>query len=170
MSDYAEYQSARDREYASAWQKLTPRQRRELAKAGIDGPETPVYHTGKGDEEPLIERSVRPEPEPETASPSAAATDHELMDVLRRIIGELMAQDNIRLSLECLALVTGLSYDGRSMTEIARHHGLTRAAVSKRCVDITNALNLPPSRGMRALTARVAYERRARDCHSRDAH
>lgn len=166
--DYSDYQANRDREYAAAWENLSARQRKELARAGVIGPETPVYHTSKNDQEPVLSRASAPDPQPQpTPSP---AEELELMDVLRRILGELMAQDNIRLSLECLSLVTGLSYDGRSMTEIARHHGLTRAAVSKRCVEITNALNLPPSRSMRALTARKAYEQRARKCHTQHAH
>ncbi len=47
-------------------------------------------------------------------------------------MGELIGQDNARLSLECLAPVTGLAYCGDSMTDIAKRHGVTRAAVSKR--------------------------------------
>jgi hypothetical protein len=43
------------------------------------------------------------------------------------------------------------------MTEIAKRHGITRAAVSKRCVELTELLDLPPSRAMRSLTARMAY-------------
>lgn len=74
------------------------------------------------------------------------------------------ANDNARLSLECLALVTGLSYCGDSMTEIAARHGVTRAAVSKRCVELSRALNLKPSRAMRSISARQSY-RRARLKH-----
>jgi hypothetical protein len=61
-------------------------------------------------------------------------------------------------------LVTGLSYCGDSMTEIAKRHGVTRAAVSKRCVELTRALNLNPSRAMRSVSARQSY-RRARLRH-----
>ena len=43
------------------------------------------------------------------------------------------------------------------MTSIAKRHGVTRAAVSKRCVDITTRLNLPPSRAMRSELARKIY-------------
>jgi hypothetical protein len=89
-----------------------------------------------------------------------------LHDLLRRLVGELIGQDNARLSLECLALVTGLSYCGDSMTEIAARHGVTRAAVSKRCVELSRALNLQPSRAMRSISARQSY-RRARLKHLR---
>ena len=45
------------------------------------------------------------------------------------------------------------------MTKIAKRHGITRAAVSKRCVDITERLKLPPSRAMRSEKARKIYRR-----------
>jgi hypothetical protein len=43
------------------------------------------------------------------------------------------------------------------MTEIANRHDVTRAAVSKRCVELTQSLNLKPSRAMRSLLARQNY-------------
>lgn len=77
--------------------------------------------------------------------------------LLRRLIGELMSQSDAKLSLECLSLVTSLIYDGDSMTRIASKYGVTRAAVSKRCVELTKALNLNPSRAMRSRKARTSY-------------
>jgi hypothetical protein len=158
MSEYSDYQSARDREYLAAWKNLSPRERRRLEKAGITGPAAPSYHTHKHDDDALLACAS----EPVATEPATSEMSPDVMDVLRRILGELMAQDNIRLTLECLALVTGLSYSGNSMTDIAKRHGVTRAAVSKRCVDTTDALGLPPSRAMRRLTARSSYERRQR--------
>ena len=69
-----------------------------------------------------------------------------LHDFPRRLGGELIGQNNSNLSFHCLARVTGLTYEGISMTAIAEQHGVTRAAVSKRCVELTQALNLKPSR------------------------
>jgi hypothetical protein len=43
------------------------------------------------------------------------------------------------------------------MSDIAKRHGISRAAVSKRCVELTELLDLPPSRAMRSLTARKRY-------------
>ena len=63
----------------------------------------------------------------------------------------------IRITAECIALVSGLIYSGDSMTAIAKRHGISRAAVSKRCVELTELLNLRPSRAMRSLTARKTY-------------
>jgi hypothetical protein len=112
------------------------------------------------------EEILEAEPQP-PATPSLDEPDPErLHDLLRRLVGELIGQDNARLSLECLALVTGLSYCGDSMTDIAKRHGVTRAAVSKRCVELSRALNLKPSRAMRSIPARQSY-RRARLKHLR---
>jgi predicted DNA-binding protein YlxM (UPF0122 family) len=72
-------------------------------------------------------------------------------------VAEIIYHDNARLTAECIALISGLSYDGCSMTEIAKRHGITRAAVSKRCVEMTELLGLRPSRAMRSLTARKRY-------------
>ena len=80
-----------------------------------------------------------------------------LWDALRRLIGEILTLPNRSLTVECLAAVSGLSYEGDSMTEIAKRHGVTRAAVSKRCVELTEKLSLMPSRAMRTLTARKSY-------------
>ena len=81
----------------------------------------------------------------------------QVWDILRRLIGYLLGQRNAQLSLECLALVSGVSFLGDSQSEIARRHGVTRAAVSKRCVEMTRKLAVMPSRAMRTLTARDAY-------------
>ena len=113
-------------------------------------------------DEPEAAEHSAPDSAPNTASspcshgPQPADGEH-LHDILRRLVGELIGQDNSNLSVHCLALVTGLTYEGNSMTAIAEQHGVTRAAVSKRCVELTQALNLKPSRAMRSLKARTSY-------------
>jgi hypothetical protein len=105
-----------------------------------------------GDDPALV-----PEPEPGSDT-TPEACDHELVwAALRRVLGEVLCHDNARLTAECIALVSGLAYTGSSMTEIAARHGITRAAVSKRCVELTELLDLKPSRAMRSLTARRRY-------------
>jgi len=114
------------------------------------------------DDEPEAAEHSAPDSAPDAASspcsngPQPADGEH-LHDVLRRLVGELIGLDNSNLSVHCLALVTGLTYEGNSMTAIAEQHGVTRAAVSKRCVELTQALNLKPSRAMRSLLARKSY-------------
>ena len=99
--------------------------------------------------------ALLPEPDPDAAG---YPPDVELIhQAIRRVIAEILYHDNARLTTECIALVSGLIYSGDSMSEIARRHGVTRAAVSKRCVELTEMLDLPPSRAMRTLTARKRY-------------
>lgn len=100
------------------------------------------------------ENEPRPRAEVDTSSEEASETRH---DLVRRLVGELLCQGNARLSVECLALVSGLLYEGDSLTEIAKRHGVTRAAVSKRCIELTQNLNLKPSRALRSLAARTHY-------------
>ena len=45
----------------------------------------------------------------------------------------------------------------QELQRIARRHGVTRAAVSKRCCELSELLDLRPSRAMRSLTARKRY-------------
>ncbi len=176
-------QRARDDAYRDAYAEwvasLSPDELARLGEMGLDRPSVPGHGSGApgGDfaESSLaccgpaeIEEPDEPgsEPGPGTAPPppSGEPDPERLHDLLRRLVGELIGQDNARLSLECLALATGLAYCGDSMTEIAKRHGVTRAAVSKRCVELTRALNLKPSRAMRSLQARSNY-RRARLRH-----
>lgn len=174
--DYEIRQRSRDEDYRKAYGEwvasLSPEERDQLGKRGLDRASVPGAGTGAPSRDmaetslascaPVEVAEVEDDPAP---TDNADASDPErLHDLLRRLVGELIGQDNARLSLECLALVTGLAYCGDSMTDIAKRHGVTRAAVSKRCVELTRALNLKPSRAMRSLPARQSY-RRARLRH-----
>ena len=161
------------RDYERWVKSLSPEERKQLTALGVDAPSLPGASGGAHNDaaessrarcedefveadEPVIEAALPDVAAPHPSHPQAA-DDEFLHDLLRRLVGELISQNNARLSLECLALVTGLSYEGDSMTEIARRHHVTRAAVSKRCVELTQALNLKPSRAMRSLKARQSY-------------
>jgi hypothetical protein len=159
MNSYEATQADRDREYREAYASwvgsLEPEERRELERLGVAEPSIPGRAGGCLSGDAADSPAARCEAqEVEEAEPE---TDDRLHHVLRRMVGELLHDSNPRLSLECLALVTGLAYLGDSMTEIAKRHGVTRAAVSKRCVALTLTLGLPPSRAMRSLAARDAY-------------
>lgn len=69
--------------------------------------------------------------------------------------------DNPKLMVRCLRFVFNL--ESSSQSEIAEEFGLTRAAVSRICVSLTDRLGIAPSRGMRTLQAREAYRERARE-------
>ena len=60
---------------------------------------------------------------------------------------------NPRLTLQCLklSLPSGIGYmEGSSMAQVAQRCGVTKAAVSKQCLQIIQSLGLPPSPHMRS--------------------
>jgi hypothetical protein len=164
---YDETKRSRDRDYTTQYRdwvaKLTADERRALAAQGLLKPAVDAMRLGKGEDVTAMPLSA-PANSPIRDEPTSTHTDvatgdgEAAWDALRRVIGELVCEDNARLSLECLALVTGVAFDGSSMSTIAKRHGLTRAAVSKRCVALTDQLHLGRSRAMRSLTARTNYQ------------
>jgi hypothetical protein len=167
--DYSKRQYAKDsvyeREYESWVKSMTLAERREAEKLGLLKPFLQRHGNGAADHD--MAESSRASHTPDIA----ALIDHQqedreetsirnVTDVLRHFVADLLSEGNTRLTIECLAIALGLSaYDGETMTEIAQRHGITRAAVSKRCVDITQRLNLPPSRAMRSTRARRIYQK-----------
>ena len=186
---YAARQRERDeryqREYAEWISSLPPEERRMIKEMGLDKAYLP---SGSGGATKDAAESSRARCEDSYEEPEALASEapphqeisfiepcsrhpqpadaESLHAALRRLVGEMLMQSNASLSLDCLALVTGLAYFGDTMTEIAKRHDVTRAAVSKRCVELTQSLNLKPSRVMRSLVARDSY-RKARMNHLR---
>ena len=177
MSDHASIsrQSQRDAEYRQiyeAWLEALPKEERSKLRAmGLNKPMHDDFTVaGHGTEDAASYASCGwPEREddgadddteiptaadPAPVTPPTTEDDERTHDLLRRLLGEVISQSNISLSMDCLALVTGLLYEGDSMTEIARRHRISRAAVSKRCIELTFALKLKPSRAMRTMLAR----------------
>jgi hypothetical protein len=191
---YIQRQNVRDAEYRRAYEEwVRSRSPQELAELKANGLDTPLTGTsasgfqeadfaesplaseepdiaGKVDEMMACEAAGKPvegheQTQEGNDDPALPDANPEIVwEVVRRLIGELLVQKNAKLALDCLALVSGVAFLGDSMTEIARRHAMTRAAVSKRCVELSEKLNLPPARAMRSLTARKAYAR-ARNQH-----
>ena len=168
--NYIPKQMAKDAQYErdyKAWIKgMSPAERAKLKGVGLDEPLIQRHGSGMSDQDladsPLAseEATFVDHLDDEPVQPSAASdVTEQVIDVLRRLLGEVLTQKHARLTLECLAVACGLStMQGESMTSIAKRHGVSRAAVSKRCVDITEKLNLPPSRAMRSSKARKVYQ------------
>jgi hypothetical protein len=166
--DYAKKQTKRDAHYEreyEAWVKsMTLAERREAEKLGLLKPCIQRHGNGAADHD--MAESSRASHTPDIA----ALVDHEdeapethamgsATEILRRLVADIVSEDNTRLTIDCLSIALGLRvYAGDSMTHIAKRHGITRAAVSKRCVDITQRLKLPPSRAMRSEKARKIYQ------------
>jgi len=165
--DYTKKQTKRDAQYEreyEAWVKsMTLEERREAERLGLLKPCIQRHGNGAADHD--MAESSRASHTPDIA----ALVDHEdeepeahsmgsATEILRRLVADIVSEDNTRLTIDCLAITLGLRvYAGDSMTQIANRHGITRAAVSKRCVDITNRLNIQPSRAMRSKRARQIY-------------
>ena len=174
--DYAKKQTQRDAQYEreyEAWVKsMTREERREAEKLGLLKPCLQRHGNGAPDHD-MAESSAA------SHTPDIAALidrdeeqgnliNHDAIDVLRHFVADLISEGNTRLTVECLAVALGLSaYNGESMTSIAKRHGVTRAAVSKRCVDMTQQLNLPPSRAMRSEKARKIYRTSRKQHHKK---
>ncbi len=165
--DYAKKQAKRDADYEreyKAWVKSLPAdERKQLEKSGLATPCLQRHGNGAPDHDmadsplashtPDIAALVDHDTDEQGTPPMRDATE-----ILRHLVADVISEGNARLTVECLAVALGLSaYNGESMTSIATRHGISRAAVSKRCVDITTRLNLPPSRAMRSELARKIY-------------
>lgn len=183
--DYRPKQNARDadyrREYAAWLASLPPAELARVKAAGLDQPVRDEQGYGANfSERDLAETSLAAtdshpldsiEPACDQPGYQAQRMDAEqVWDVIRRVIGELMQQDRARLALDCLALASGVAFLGDSMTEVGRQHGLSRAAVSKRCIELLRKIGLPPSRAMRTLTAREAYAEARKETLRRHEH
>lgn len=79
--------------------------------------------------------------------------------LLHKVMAAILATNNSHLAAQCFSLVTGIGYQGESMTQIAKTHGISRAAVSKRCIKLARAFNLPPRGAMRKESTREACRR-----------
>jgi hypothetical protein len=179
--DYAKKQAKRDADYEreyKAWvQSMTLAERREaekldllkpcLQRHGNGAPEHDVAESSRASHTPDIAAMV--DHEEDASQEVIAAGMAEANRILRHLVADLIDAENMRLTIECLAASLGLSaYNGDSMTSIAKRCGVTRAAVSKRCVDITKRLKVLPSRAMRSVKARKIYQRAQIQQHLRN--
>jgi hypothetical protein len=164
MSDYHQRQATLDQKYAreyAAWlDTLSAEERQQLEGLGLDSPDLPRRSAGIGLSRDAAEQSAAQTLE-EIAAPDPdegiSPGDLRIMEALQKLIGELVTDRNPRLAVECLALTTGIAYAGNSLTEIAARHGLTRAAVSKRCLELSERLGVKNRRALRSDHAREAY-------------
>lgn len=81
--------------------------------------------------------------------------DSDTLVVLRKFLGILREAHHPQLTIDCLCLISGVCYDGMSMADIARDRMVSRAAVSRRVVDLCDAFGINPVRAMRSEEARA---------------
>jgi hypothetical protein len=172
LENYHQRQAEADQEYEReyiAWTaSMTPQEREQLAALGLDSPEIPKRSAGIGVSRDAAEQSAAQTLD-EIAAPDAdegiTEADLRTCEVIQKLIGELIVDRNPALAVECLALTTGIAYEGNSMIAIAKRHGLTRAAVSKRCVELAERLGVKNLRPMKSESARQIYRQRAVAVH-----
>ncbi len=93
-------------------------------------------------------------------------------NLLRRVLVLIGSQRNPALTCQAISIATGTYLgEGKSLEEIAKMHGITKQALSKRTIRICQELDLPPSRLMRSKESRESYRLKQRQRHAaaRDA-
>lgn len=171
--DYKIRQSREDLQYAADYRRwvesLPEDERQQLASLGLDQPHAPGYSSGVGingdvGEDAVAEEIVTPDPDPDEDRDWRVAADLRTAEVVAKLISEMLATDPT-LGAECLALATGVAYQGASENAIARKYGVSRAAVSKRCIELCEKLGVKNVRAMKSETAREIYADRAVEAH-----
>ena len=171
-ADYKVRQSREEIEYAKSYREwvesLPPQERRELAALNLDKPHAPGYSSGTGLDIDVADLAVFEEvaapAEGEEIHDWQTAADLRTAEVIAKLVSEILATDP-SITIECLALVTGVGYLGSSESDLARKYGLTRAAVSKKCIELSERLGIKNHRAMRTQQAREVYADRAIEAH-----
>lgn len=94
--------------------------------------------------------------EPESAE---SAAQKLFMQFLDRLIVEVLSESKYRerdLAIFILSTRIGMR-DGVTASQLARHYGVTRSAISKLQVAMLKKLDLPPSILMRRRSSRAAF-------------
>lgn len=158
-----------------AWVRLTgEEQKLARAKGMVSRTDDYEMHTGAPLDETMIsdasQAAVIPdqdgeeESENETGAKCAPieslAQDERTWYVVRQVVDIIIASPNARLQAECFRIASGMGeLDDITETSVARKHGLTRAAVSKRCVRLTKLVGMRPSRYMCSMQLRDTYRK-----------
>lgn len=172
INDYASRQAARDsahrRDYDAWVQSLSPEEREKLTTLGLDKADIP--HDGSGRSQDVADLPIASY-EPDIAAeidhgalPAVTGDAAELRaDTLASFCARIRSCNNPLLVFDAVCFATGvLALDGASQTEIAKRHGVSRAAFSKIATQWCKTFGIKPSRGMKSQKARKAYERRAK--------
>lgn len=169
MNDYCSKQSQRDREYLEAYDSpevrewiagLPEDERIRLEKEGLLKPFIPKSMNGCLLDHDLAESPLASESPDMVADADREQTDdaEERSDVLAAFCARIRSASNPLLVFDAVCFATGvLALDGQSQTELAKRHGVTRAAFSKIATQWVKTFGIRPSRGMKSAKARKAY-------------
>ena len=172
-ADYRIRQSAAEIEYDKSYREwvdsLPPDERRELASLGLDRPSAPGWSSGPAlgldaAELAVAEEVAAPDPDPAADHDWRVAADLRVAEAINKLLSEFLANDP-SLGVECIALATGIAYEGASENAIAKKYGVSRAAVSKRCIELAERLGVKNRRALKSEEAREIYRERAVEVH-----
>lgn len=171
--DYARQHDARERRYRESWEtpeakawieSLLPEERVRLQQEGLLAPDIPRNGSanGCGREEDVADScraSITPDIVGEIEGGAATqASAEQRSDVLASFCARIRCSSNPLLVFDAVCYATGvLSLEGQSETDLAKHHGVSRAAFSKIATQWVKTFNLAPSRGMKSAKARRVY-------------
>lgn len=167
-NNYAETHSRREVAYVTDFQKwiasLTPEERAKADALGVGKPHVDSQGAGSPelDADRIADHSYEENFDYDSPEPEVDIEDlirRAIRKSTRALVCEILDAKNARLSTECIALVTGVGYLGISETTIAKKFNVSRAAVSKRCVELCEKLGLPPARAMKSEVARGSYRK-----------
>ena len=87
--------------------------------------------------------------------------EHEVREMLGRILAEVASAKRPALYAECIAITLGVDLrQGLSQSQIARDHNVTRACVSKICLSIAEAHRALSKNASERQEARTAFANR----------
>ena len=149
---YIQHQTKADMEYAAAYDAwldaMTPDERAEIERKGLGRADVSrKSHIVARDHdagEDGVTQALEPAEESPIA-PSSPATD--TLDMTRIIIAELIAAQNLRLSIHALAYAAGMSIcsQWRSQSDAAKSIGVQRQSLRKAVRRWEEMLDLPPN-------------------------
>ena len=182
-NDYARRQAEKDREYAGCYDtpealkwldSLPPEERRRLEAEGLLKPMLDRSGSTMRDEDASESEFAAEEPDiaavvdRESLAPTAEPMTSVAGDVLASFCARMRGCANPALVFDAVCYGTGvLSIEGKSATELAAKHGVTKQAFSKIAVEWCQTFGLHPSRSMKSKRARKVYRSRAKAVHSR---
>lgn len=158
---YSIRQAAMDREYGEEYQRwiasLSAEERATLEQDGLD--EADTSRSGGSRDELDENRMAALAPDEAQTDPHTPPTPGQNAgDILASFVARIRSCPNPLMVFDAVAYGTGmLALDGVSLTEIAKRHNMTRAALSKIGTRWVKTFGLTPSRGMKSARARKVY-------------
>ena len=162
-------------EYEKWVNSLSPEERGELKRHGLDRPDLPSHcanareidlaDSSLASERPDIARQIDQKNLPST---ERSDVDETRGDILASFCSRIRSCSRPALVFDAICYATGvLALEGKSATELAVQHGVTKQAFSKIAVEWCETFGLRPSRSMKSKRARGVYRKRAHRVHSK---